>query len=111
VNWMVILNIMATMVISAPFPEIESSPFSFISCYWTSLTVFTWCAFRKEPKYLSQYSDYRNRKPILGRAKIFFFSLPRPAQPFVCWTSGLFDLRVQRPGREAGHSSLSSAEL
>jgi hypothetical protein len=58
----------------------------------------------------------KGRCSIPGRGKIFLFStLSRPAlvstQPAIQRLQGVLSLRVQRPGREADHSPLSSAEV
>jgi hypothetical protein len=52
------------------------------------------------------------RGSILGRDWEFFSSPPLgPTQPPIQWVPGALSPRVKRPGREADHSSPSSAEV
>jgi hypothetical protein len=53
---------------------------------------------------------------IPGRGKIFLFSTASrhdlvPTQPPIQWVTRVICLGVNRPGREANHSALSSVEV
>jgi hypothetical protein len=75
-----------------------------------------------EPGYRSRYSDWlragrrRDRSSSLGRAKNFLFSKSsRPAlgatQLPIQWVPGALSPAVKRSGREADHSTPTSAEV
>jgi hypothetical protein len=70
----------------------------------------------------SWYSDWlwagrlRGRSSSPGRVKNFLFSksfrlILGPTQPPIQWAPGALSPGVKRPGREADHSPLSSAEV
>jgi hypothetical protein len=74
------------------------------------------------PGYLSRYSDWlqdglpKSRGSSPGRVKNFLFStLSRPAleptQPPIQWVTWAFSLGIKQQGREADHSSPTSAEF
>jgi hypothetical protein len=58
----------------------------------------------------------RGRSSSPGRVKNFLFSTSSrpvlgPTQPLIQWVHGALSPGVKRPGREATHSTLASAEL
>jgi hypothetical protein len=59
--------------------------------------------------------DRRGRSSNPGRVKNFLFSMSSrldlgPTQPPILWVPGILSLEVKREGREADHSSPTSAE-
>jgi hypothetical protein len=76
----------------------------------------------KEPEWPSRYSDWlragrqRGRSSKPGRAKNFLFCTSfilvlGPTQPAIKWVPEALSLGVKWPGREADHSSPTSAEV
>jgi hypothetical protein len=60
--------------------------------------------------------DRGSRVQFPAEAGNFFFTIASitalgPTQPPIQWVPGVFSLGVKRPGREAGHSPPSSAEV
>jgi hypothetical protein len=66
---------------------------------------------------VSQYTDQAmGSTPGTGKERIFLVDTScrpalRPTQPHVQWVPGVLSPEEKRPGREAGHSAPSTAEV
>jgi hypothetical protein len=81
----------------------------------------SYMSWKVEPGWSSRYSDWlragrpRGLSSSPNKIKNFLFSMSSrlvlgPSQPPIQWVSGALSQGVQRPGCEADHSPLSSAE-